>query len=122
MKLDYYKKYISEFVNNPNRTYTTIPTANSYHMKLIHDYCDELNLEHKAIIKGTRKRLVCPNCKSHGNNVSLSECRDDEYECQFKCYNCNYTHTRDVDSIKELSKLYSQDTNFYFIEIKKVNF
>lgn len=119
MKLDYYEKYISEFTKNPKRICTSIPTANSYHAKLIHDHCDKMNLEHKSVIKGTRKRLTCPTCACHGENISLSQCRDDHLECEFKCYSCNYTHTTDIDSIGKLSKLYSQETNFYYIEIRK---
>ena len=92
MKLDYYKRYIDEFVRNNRRIMTKIPTANSYHRFEIYKYCDSLGLKHEKIQNGTtRKKLICPRCRE--GRVICGSCPWDDYEQQFRCFGCKYVYT-----------------------------
>lgn len=82
--LGHYRKYILYFISNKNRQTTIYPCINSYHRKLVHQFCDAQGLLHETIIKGVKKVRACKQCQSPNINI---EC--DDYEDYFYCRDCH---------------------------------
>lgn len=118
MKLDYYIRYLQEFINS-DRTICYVPTANSWHRRQIHEYCDKFHLSHETVERGMRKRFVCPGGASH--SVRIDESPIDDQEIRFECADCNFRDTRSKGKGGEglLYDLYRKELPFLWIKVEK---
>ena len=66
--LCHYRKYILCFIANTKRQETIYDCKNSYHRRLVHQFCETQNLEHTTIIRGYKKiTQACFYCRDKYN-------------------------------------------------------
>jgi len=100
-----YRIYILYFLANKIRKSTIYPCINSYHRKLVHNFCDSQGLKHETIEQGTKKFRVCRNC--HSQKINIEKDYYGEYYCycnECKNHKAGYSVLNDFISYKSFSQ------------------
>ena len=84
--LGQYRKFILNFIAK-NKQSIIYPCKNSYHRMLVHQFCDQQNLNHETIINGYKMVRGC--CRCHSTNIDINKDGYGEYYC--RCLDCNYS-------------------------------
>lgn len=105
-----YRKRILFFIADKSKTSFIYHCQNSYHRMLVHQFCEQQNLNHQTISIGYKPRLVCKVC--HSGNIRFDKYNKDECRCLNCFYRIGY-----VDIIwREVETIY---TNLKAVKINK---